>query len=152
MQNVISRLLDEREKLTELQTVEIIKLRASEMDSAAILLKIKQLSEQLSDLKKNQTSFKTNKAKQSYKKLSELEKARQKLHLQIESKRSELVDIAGQSQQDESAGYFIRHEKLISQKVSFDYRMQTLQESLNDLAKEVQRIDQLKKRIRKEAK
>ena len=45
VQNVISRLLDEREKLTELQTVEIIKLRASEMDSAAILLKIKQLSE-----------------------------------------------------------------------------------------------------------
>jgi chromosome segregation protein len=145
VQNVISRLLDEREKLVELQTVEIIKLRASEMDSAAILLKIKQLEKQLNDIQKSQASSKTVIAKPSYKKLSELEKSRQKLHIQIEAKRLELVGIAGQNQQDEDAEYFSRHEELISQKVSLDYRMQTYKESLNVIAKEAQNISQLQK-------
>lgn len=145
VQNIISRLLDEREKQVELQTVEIIKLRASEMDSAAILLKIKQLSQQLAVLQKTKTSLKSKNSNALIKQMSELEKLKQKLHLQIEGKRSELVGIAGQTQKDEGAEYFSKHEELISQRVSLEHHLQTHKLSLSELNHESLRISKLKK-------
>ena len=146
VQNVISGLLDEREKLIENQTSEVIKLRASEMDSAAITTKINQLEKELRQLEGPNTNNSSSKQQQELnQKLIIFEKSKLLITEQIELLREELVDIASQSQQDNSSEYFKLHEELTSKKLSLQYQLQNQTDSLNQLERELVGAANLKK-------
>lgn len=146
IQNTIAGLLDEKEKQTELQTTEIIKLRASEMDTSTIYAKITQLEKEQKSLA-GKLSDDGLLAKQKYlqKQLIVLEKDKNKLSIKIDHQRNKLVEIASQGQSEENSGYFASHEKLTNQKVSLSHYIENKLEDLRKLESELSGLVNLKK-------
>lgn len=146
VQNVIARLLDEREQQVESQTAEVIKLRASEMDSAAISNKITQLEKELKAVLATNAALKDPKNQKTMElKLKELEKTKAGVLNQMEDMRIQLVDIASQGQQENNSEYFSKHEDITSKQVSVKYQLQTQSEALTKLESELSGVMSLKK-------
>ena len=145
IQNSISRLMDERENINELQTNEVIRLRAIEMDSSSIESRIKELELKIKQTIKLKTTVlsKGNMSKMELK-LAKFELKKAELNFTISQKRDELVEIAKQGSQDEMDEYYIEHERLTNERVSLNSQLENLVSSMQDLAKQTEAINETK--------
>ena len=145
IQNSISRLMDERENINESQTNEVIRLRAIEMDSASIELRIKDLELKIKQTTKQKAAVlsKGNMSKLELK-LAKYELKKAELNLAISQKRDELVEIAKQGSLDEVDEYYMEHERLTNERVSLNTQLESLVLSRQELERQLKSINETK--------
>jgi chromosome segregation protein len=145
IQNLIARLMDEREKINDSQTNEVIRLRAIEMDSSSIESKIMDLEAKIQQSHKLKSSIlsKGNLSKLELK-IAKFELQKAELNLSISHKRDELVEIAKQGAQDEIDEYYREHEKLTNQRVALNSQLESLLNAKTDLANQASDIQSTK--------
>lgn len=144
IQNSISRLLDEREKLTESQTNEVIRLRASEMDEATVIANLKELQKKLKALQSNTVLLLNKKRSFSGTSLAELEKNKTKLLEDIASTQSILAELANQTSGKVDADYFGSHEKLTNQSIVLKQAIVKYEEVLDSANADLNKAEKLK--------
>lgn len=145
IQNSISRLLDEREKLTDSQTNEVIRLRAGEMDESAATTKIKDLQSQLKILKSDSNKTDANNSKSPSKDLVELENKKTKLLEEIASKQLALAELANRTSDNSTEDYFASHEKFSNQSIIIRQSIDRAKELLVKANTDLSEADKLKK-------
>jgi len=145
IQNLIARLMDEREKINDSQTNEVIRLRAIEMDSSSIESKIMDLEAKIQQSQKLKSSIlsKGNLSKLELK-IARFELQKAELNLSISNKRDELVEIAKQGAQDEIDEYYSEHEKLTNQRVALNSQLESLLNTKTNLADQASEIQATK--------
>ncbi len=147
VQNAILSLLDEREKITEAQTNEVIKLRASEMDSSSISAKISELQKQLSNLQQPDTTTKLKKVQKSLQlQLTKLVDQKTSITVKVADQRQALVTMAGRNDSVIASNYYAKHEKLTNQKVQLNQNIQQYSGdlgSINIRLKELEKLHEL---------
>jgi chromosome segregation protein len=145
IQNLIARLMDEREKINDSQTNEVIRLRAIEMDSSSIESKIMDLEAKIQQSQKLKSSIlsKGNLSKLELK-IAKFELQKAELNLSISHKRDELVEIAKQGAQDEIDEYYSEHEKLTNQRVALNSQLESLLNTKTNLADQASEIQATK--------
>ncbi len=145
IQNIITRLLDERESINESQTGEVIKLRAIEMDSASIDQKISELNKRLDALNKEKDNLsKRNSDKANTVELKSLERNRDNISKQITENRQQLVEIAQSSTDNNIDEYYRKHEELSNKKIMLSSEADRLLSNLKDLEAKELEINQTK--------
>lgn len=140
IQNSISVLLGERDRVVGLQTGEVIKLRASELDETSIIESLKALQQQWEDIqaqrKQNKKSLMTERCRQ----LKQLEAEKNNL-LKIINKTNQQLTLMATTQNDESeANYYTEHEDLTNSRIlleqqhhAVDLQLQEVEYSLSEL-------------------
>lgn len=137
IQNSISALLGEKEKLAEKQTGEIIKLRASEMDSKSINLHLQALQSQLKKVQVNDTA-KSPQFIALNKKLLQLEEKRNSIISDSEASRHQLVEIAKQGDDDSRDEYYEKHEALVGQQLRLNSQIEQIKLNVEENAEQLQ--------------
>lgn len=137
VQNSISALLGEKEKLAEKQTGEIIKLRASEMDSKSISLHLQALQSQLKKVQVNNTA-KSPQFTSLNKKLLQLEEKRNSIISDSEASRHQLIEIAKQGDDDSRDEYYEKHEALVSEQLRLNSQIEQIKLNVEENAGQLQ--------------
>lgn len=142
MQNSISSLLGEKERLAEKQTAEIIKLRASEMDHKSITTHLAELQKKLKAI--SATKPDENKQYNSLSKIfHQLNAKRDTIIANSEAKRSDLVQMAKMGDDDLRDEYYEKHEQLIGEQLKVQAQLDQTKSSLEDNANQLRYIQGL---------
>lgn len=137
IQNSISSLLGEKDKLADSQTKEVIKLRASELDTHSIAAHIKDLKSQLGKAQNHSSAKDAQQIVKLRSQAEKLESEKQQLIDSSDQKRNELVEIAQLGQDDGRDEYYIEHEKLSGDMVGLS---QLISQTKDALAKAAEQI------------
>ncbi len=145
VQNIISGFLDEREKIVDSQTSEVIRLRAIELDSATTKQKISELNAKLQQIGKanERGKLKTQKL-QITASLEQQEKQKKALHTKIMSLRQELVGLANNSVDASYNNYYKKHEAFSNRSIELAQEATNLRLSLDEINTQIAANDKLK--------
>lgn len=144
IQNTISSLLGEKEKVTESQTSLIIRLRALEMDTHSLKEHLGDLDVELSEIKSAQGLGQSKKLTGLRKKLAAMEIAKDKIIKQAERDRGLLVEIASQGENDSINEYYDRHETISNEIIKTSQQIEQLSSTLADSEKNQSYFDALR--------
>lgn len=145
IQNSISALLDEREKLTESQTNEIIKLRASELDEATVASSMDELNKQLKNLEPKPSKQRPGNEDKTLSRLHELECKKNELLNEISKTQQHLAELANQTESTTDTSYFDQHEKLTSNILILKQKISQNDQELEEIKQTQVRADNLKR-------
>lgn len=147
VQNIIAGLLDEREGISELQTTEVIKLRAIEMDYSTIAHKVSENELKLLKIIKSDNTDKLKKQKLALEsKTQSLLRQRDSINARIIDLRQGLVAMVDTASDAVSNEYYKRHEVLSNQDIELQQAALAIQASLDDINSSVSRIAELQKK------
>lgn len=141
IQNLISRLMDEREGINESQTNEVIKLRAIEMDSSSIGNRIEELNIKIKDIEKQKSNTQSKgKMSKLELRLAKLELEKAEVNLAISQKRDELVDMAKLGSSSKIDEYYSKHEKLTNNRVALMSDLEAAELNLDQNIEQLENI------------
>ncbi len=147
VQNIIAGLLDEREGISELQTTEVIKLRAIEMDYSTIAHKVSENELKLLKIIKSDNTDKLKKQKLALEsKTQSLLRQRDSINARIIDLRQGLVAMVDTASDAVSNEYYKRHEVLSNQDIELQQAALAIQASLDDINSSISRIAELQKK------
>ena len=147
VQNIIAGLLDEREGISELQTTEVIKLRAIEMDYSTIAHKVSENELKLLKIIKSDNTDKLKKQKLALEsKTQSLLRQRDSINARISDLRQGLVAMVDTASDAASNEYYKRHEVLSNQDIELQQAALAIQASLDDINSSISRIAELQKK------
>lgn len=147
VQNIIAGLLDEREGISELQTTEVIKLRAIEMDYSTIAHKVSENELKLLKIIKSDNTDKLKNQKLALEsKTQSLLRQRDSINARISDLRQGLVAMVDTASDAASNEYYKRHEVLSNQDIELQQAALAIQASLDDINSSVSRIAELQKK------
>lgn len=147
VQNIIAGLLDEREGISELQTTEVIKLRAIEMDYSTIAHKVSENELKLLKIIKSDNTDKLKKQKLALEsKTQSLLRQRDSINARISDLRQGLVAMVDTASDAASNEYYKRHEVLSNQDIELQQVALAIQASLDDINSSIDRIAGLQKK------
>jgi len=144
VQNIIAGLLDERESISELQTSEVIKLRAIEMDYSAIAHKVSDHELKLAQIIKSDNTDKLKIQKLDLEsKTQSLARQRDSINARISDLRQELVAMVDTSADAANNEYYQRHEMLSNRNIELQQKAHAIIASLGAIDSSVHDIARL---------
>lgn len=147
VQNIIAGLLDEREGISELQTTEVIKLRAIEMDYSTIAHKVSENELKLLKIIKSDNTDKLKNQKLALEsKIQSLLRQRDSINTRISDLRQGLVAMVDTASDAASNEYYKRHEVLSNQDIELQQAALAIKASLDDINSSIDRIAGLQKK------
>jgi chromosome segregation protein len=134
IQNSIARLLDERESISELQTNEIIKIRAIEMDYSSIESKIDDLNRSLARIEKANDNTRHIARHEILKaREEELGTKRHEVNELINMKRQEFVSLTESIMQNNKDEYYKKHEQMTNEKVGLEQEKLNVESNISNV-------------------
>lgn len=143
IQNNISALLGEREKIAESQTNEIIKLRANELDEASLKDSLGELGEQLKNTQKLLSEGKVRSAEKIEAQLSKLEQQKSELLGKIAEVNKNLAELAGAQDSATRVEYFAKHEQLSNKQIMLEQQASSVDSNLREAEEAMARVQDL---------
>ena len=145
IQNAITRLLDERENISESQTYEVIKLRAIEMDTSNIDMRMNELRANIALQDNKNTNLSAHvKIKNNEIIAKDMELKKIKINNLITQKRADLVSSAQAGSIADAEIYYSNHEKLSNKRVAIAAEINSLRAALAELELSAEQTSQTK--------
>lgn len=145
VQNDISALLGEREKVTEQQTSQVIALRANELDEASLKGNFDKVNAQLKNIQKQNQPKQTKYLESLNLRLNNLQSQKTLLLEEISNTNQEVAKIASAQEDTDQSSYYAQHEKLTNRQTLLEQQQVSMDEQLRDtesLVGELQKLEQ----------